>query len=211
MVFSWLYGTVFGGQGPTMDPHPAVAAAESTEMQPADPMSNTSAEVWNAKFKTAQTFLQTKGVKALKENKKEKELCNWLLTQMKDVRDGTGQLTSEQREQLKTLDSYFVQPEESSRITGPLGSDPSSTADERWLDMYNRLIQYKARNGTAHVPLKHHDRGLVCWCREQRRRYKSHCTGGPAMSQQEIDKLKEIDFVFIMGRGRPSAKLMSPK
>ena len=61
--------------------------------------------------------------------------------------------------------------------------------ETQWLDMYNKLLEYKNSNGHCNVPYKDGELGL--WVSRQRKTYKSG-----ALSNERIKLLEGINFAW---------------
>lgn len=66
-----------------------------------------------------------------------------------------------------------------------------------WLDMYQKLKDYKEENGNTLVPSKYKNKSLANWVAVQRRNYREAKTSSNAskrMNEERIALLEEIGF-----------------
>jgi len=65
--------------------------------------------------------------------------------------------------------------------------------DERWSQMYNRLVEYRRVHGDCHVPNNHGDPKLFYWLQNQRKQYRQLVRGGRStLTQGRIEALEDL-------------------
>ena len=103
----------------------------------------------------------------------------------------------------KSDDSTLRVPPSSSDCDGKAPT-PSNTCalQNRWDNMFDRLLAFKAKHGHCLVPNRYNeDRSLGAWVSTQRRHYKAIESGNPShdpnpMTEERVSKLREIGFVW---------------
>ena len=75
--------------------------------------------------------------------------------------------------------------------------------DTLWKQRFNELVKYKKKHGDCLVPRKYkHNAKLGIWVMTQRYEYKKWLRGVHSqLTQERIDQLNEIDFVWEVGTG----------
>lgn len=75
----------------------------------------------------------------------------------------------------------------------------SSKTDEGWMHFYNKLVEYKKRNGSTEVPQRYKDDpGLGSWCKNQREYYKSYKNNRTSsLTEERIALLEKIEFAWV--------------
>ena len=83
------------------------------------------------------------------------------------------------------------------------------TRDASWKQHFNELVKYKKKHGDCLVPQKYeHNVRLGTWVTKQRVEHKKWLKGVHSrLTQERIDQLNEIDFVWEVGQSQPEDAL----
>jgi hypothetical protein len=100
----------------------------------------------------------------------------WVNNQRKRLLHDHGELMAKRKELLNAIDFEW---------------DPHDT---RWNELFERLVEYKKKNGSTMVPSKYkQDPELAGWVKRQREKYKAKQI---LLSKDKIEKLDSIGFVW---------------
>lgn len=107
-------------------------------------------------------------------DRKHSSLAAWVTEQRRAARQGS--LSPDAKSKLDTLGIIWL---------------PKQKNDEFWSEMYDRLIEFKKRQGHVDVPQRWPDGKLARWVGTQRRYYRVG-----KLSQDRLDRLTSIGFRF---------------
>ena len=120
----------------------------------------------------------------------EKGLETWISNQRK--RYHRGMLREDRQERLASIGFQFGEARK------PRPQQVGKAREEKWEQMYQRLLDFKRKHGHTQVPHSYEDKSLVLWVTTQRREYNQKSWYGTNRSMREDRKkrLEEIGFVW---------------
>ena len=175
-------------------------------------------EQWQTKFELLKAYKEEKGDCLVPARYKENGLGSWVDQQrtfyrwfQEQKKEHPG-ITKERIDKLESIGFVWKV-----RVKGPKygktgkkngggassSSKPASTGPKKpmgWNVKFAALQAYKEKHGNCCVPLKHKEDGLGAWVGGQRKAYRAFQAKAehPGISQERIDKLNEIGFIWNM-------------
>ena len=153
-------------------------------------------EHWKQRLKELKAYKQKHGDCLVPQHyEHNRKLGTWVHTQRKEYKKwlkGVHSNISEERiDQLNEIDFVWE-----------VGTT-SKPNDTVWKQRFNELKTYKKKHGDCLVPRNYeHNAKLGRWVHTQRKQYKKWLKGVHSqLTQERIDQLNEIDFVWEVGIG----------
>eukprot|EP00429_Kryptoperidinium_foliaceum_P000439 CAMPEP_0176007712 /NCGR_PEP_ID=MMETSP0120_2-20121206/3372_1 /TAXON_ID=160619 /ORGANISM="Kryptoperidinium foliaceum, Strain CCMP 1326" /LENGTH=224 /DNA_ID=CAMNT_0017340477 /DNA_START=88 /DNA_END=759 /DNA_ORIENTATION=+ len=148
--------------------------------------------LWDLNFNRLSRYCEEHGLGKLKElSEYDKVLATWASNQRKI--NNRGMLREDRKQRLVSIGFDFGK----TRKNRP--QKISSSQQERWERMYQRLLGFKKEYGHVDVPYYYEkDKALALWVTTQRREYKSKSWYGDDRSIRDDRKsrLEDVGFVW---------------
>ena len=153
---------------------------------------------WEERFEELKDYRKKYGNCLVPRNyQNNKQLGRWVDTQRqqyKKLQKGEkSSITIERISKLKSINFFWEVS---------LGGRRKD--DEVWEQRFNELKDYRKKYGNCNVPINYqNNKQLGQWVHNQRKEYKKFQKGEHSqLTKERISKLKSIDFVWVLGRGK---------
>jgi len=154
--------------------------------------------LWKQRFNELKTYKKKHGDCLVPQRYEQNpKLGRWVSVQRKEYKkllNGENAFITEERiDQLNEIDFVWE-----------VGKDQYKKKpkdDTLWKKRFNELVKYKKKHGDCLVPSRYEqNRKLGKWVNRQRQEYKKWLNGvNASITQERIDQLNEIDFVWEVG------------